>query len=549
MDRKLNTFYILAGIFAIIYFTFVWLFADNIPYWDDYVAEQNFLVKYLQSSTLSEKVSLSIEQHNEHRLLFTRLVTLVVYFFTGKLNYLFYICLSNIMLFSIGILIYRMVKENMKKAISAFLITLLLCNGQHLETSLWAMSGLANIGILFLAFVSLYCMISENQKLNTAGFLLSVLTIFSNGNGMFITLPAFICLVLQRRRKTYITYAIIVSISIILYFFNYVKPARTDIHIVELIRNIPQILINLCTFVGLNFWIPSFKMISILIGVFCLSVYLWGIWKKWYQTNMFCYACLTFLYFNAGAVAILWLTNGVAGALRYRIYSSLILTLTVILLLVNHNNKFLSFKKYIYLLTSFVLVFNLSSVIYVQKEIKRSDFKKKSVYNWHNKGKRLATWSDSSSEKAIPYLKQAEHMGLYKMPQYPLSKYVASIKEKAVGSTMQVYKMPYQIENISQRDGYLLIEGWVYLKDKSMNFSNIYICLFNQEKQYILTSLAERRYDLKINIPLDRIEHCGFFTVVDRREIKTGNYQIGILIKRLFDRDKYCILTKETITI
>ncbi|PNE29376.1 hypothetical protein BHU09_02065 [Tannerella sp. oral taxon 808] len=546
-DRTARVFYALAAVVAVAYFALVGHFADNIPFWDDYLAEQNFLVRFLQSPDLSERLRMLIEQHNEHRLLFTRLTTLAVYLFTGKLNYAVYIILANAMLIGTGLLMYKTINDDRKKAFGAFLIALLLCNGQHLETSVWAMSGLANIGTLFLAIASLYCVLRRETAWVVAGFALSVLTVFSNGNGMFILIPALIGLALQRRTKTCAAYAIVSSLSVALYFLDYVRPERTDIGLMDILTRMPQILINLCTFAGLNFWVPSLRIVSIAVGAFCLSVYLWGIWKGWYRTDLFSYASLTFLYLTAGAVAVVWVTGEVMGALRYRMYSSPILIFTLLLLL--SHSKIFQKRCYVYTISGALLLYCFSSTIYIQKEQKRLEFKLKSTYNWEYKRRGLATWSVASSEQAIPYLQAAERMGLYRMPRYPMSKYASSIVPQSVGSNMNAEEMPHGIDSISMRGGYLIIEGWAFLRDCSMNFSDISLCLISPRHSYVCTSLAERRYDLKLDVPLDRIEHCGFFSVIDTRSIEPGTYRIGIEIRRLFDKQSYCILAEQTVEV
>ena len=545
-DRTARVFYALAAVVAVAYFALVGHFADNIPFWDDYLAEQNFLVRFLQSPDLSERLRMLIEQHNEHRLLFTRLTALVVYLFTGKLNYAVYIILANAMLIGTGLLMYKTINDDRNKAFGTFLIALLLCNGQHLETSIWAMSGLANIGTLFLAFASLYCVLRRETAWVVAGFALSVLTVFSNGNGMFILIPALIGLALQRRTKTCAAYAIVSSLSVTLYFLDYVRPERTDIGLMDILIRMPQILINLCTFAGLNFWVPSLRIVSIAVGAFCLSVYLWGIWKGWYRTDLFSYASLTFLYLTAGAVAVMWVKDDSFYApLRYRVYCSSILLLSALLLL-NHS-RFLQMKRVVYPAAALFLLFNLSGFIYIPKERHRQEWRVVSAYKWQHDGQGLAI---SSDEQAIPYLQAAERMGLYRMPRYPMSEYASSIVPQSVGSNMNAEEMPHGIDSISMRDGYLIIEGWAFLRDCSMNFSDISLCLISTRHSYVCTSLAERRYDLKFDVPLDRIEHCGFFSVIDTRSIEPGTYRIGIEIRRLFDKfDKrsYSLLTEQTV--
>ena len=542
-DRTARVFYALAAVVAVAYFALVGHFADNIPFWDDYLAEQNFLVRFLQSPDLSERLRMLIEQHNEHRLLFTRLTTLAVYLFTGKLNYAVYIILANAMLIGTGLLMYKTINDDRKKAFGAFLIALLLCNGQHLETSVWAMSGLANIGTLFLAIASLYCVLRRETAWVVAGFALSVLTVFSNGNGMFILIPALIGLALQRRTKTCAAYAIVSSLSVALYFLDYVRPERTDIGLMDILTRMPQILINLCTFAGLNFWVPSLRIVSIAVGAFCLSVYLWGIWKGWYRTDLFSYASLTFLYLTAGAVAVMWVKDDSFYApLRYRVYCSSILLLSALLLL-NHS-RFLQMKRVVYPAAALFLLFNLSGFIYIPKERHRQEWRVVSAYKWQHDGQGLAI---SSDEQAIPYLQAAERMGLYRMPRYPMSEYASSIVPQSVGSNMNAEEMPHGIDSISMRDGYLIIEGWAFLRDCSMNFSDISLCLISTRNSYVCTSLAERRYDLKFDVSLDRIEHCGFFSVIDTRSIEPGTYRIGIEIRRLFDKRSYSLLTEQTV--
>lgn len=128
-----------------------------------------------------------------------------------------------------------------------------------------------------------------------------------------------------------------------------------------------------------------------------------------------------------------------------------------------------------------------------------------------------------------------------------MSEYASSIVPQSVGSNMNAEEMPHGIDSISMRDGYLIIEGWAFLRDCSMNFSDISLCLISTRNSYVCTSLAERRYDLKFDVSLDRIEHCGFFSVIDTRSIEPGTYRIGIEIRRLFDKRSYSLLTEQTV--
>ncbi|MDR1224645.1 MAG: hypothetical protein LBL07_17470 [Tannerella sp.] len=88
----------------------------------------------------------------------------------------------------------------------------------------------------------------------------------------------------------------------------------------------------------------------------------------------------------------------------------------------------------------------------------------------------------------------------------------------------------YMIESVEEKEGFLLVEGWAYLKPESMQMEseNIYLYLVNEEQQWICRPYFERRFDI---IDDTRKADCGFFAVIDKMEIPVGTYRIEIGIK------------------
>ena len=519
----------------IIYFSLVYYFTVNIPIVDDFSAIQNFLLKFVQSSSLKEKLDLLFSQFGEHRIVFARLIILLVYALGGGLSYSLFILIGNLLMLCICFFIYRTATNKDFSSIYLLLMISIFFNGQNFETSTWAMVSIANVGVLFVAMASMYCMLNTNNyKLQYYGLILSMLTIFSNGNGMFIVPPIAIGLYLQNRKKILFPFLCITIVTILLYFYDFNKSSRINIEFIDLIKNIPLLLNNFFIFVGLNFWIPSYKIISFLVGLSCVSVYLFGIWKKWHKSNILIYAFLTFYYLSAATVAVLWFSSEIEGALRYRIYCSPIIVLTLFLILNNiKQNK----PKIIYTLSLLSILFSLSSTyIYALKEQKKIEWKKKSAYNWHNKRTGLATFSPFIEDES---LQEVEKLGWYSMPKYPLSEYASSVLKDKVNTFNDAESISYKIEDITDNVNYLLIEGWGFLDNRSMNFKKIFVRLINQDQSYIVSTFAERRYDLDFDVPLDRIENCGFFAVIDKNLIPAGTYQVAISIKNIFGYGSY----------
>jgi hypothetical protein len=534
-------FWALSAVTIIIYFYLVYRFTINIPEEDDFPAIQEFILKFNKSGDVFGKLSLLLEEHSSsmHRLLFMRIIILFVYILTGRINYTVCIFIANILLVGLGALIYCSVFRNKDiKRLCLLIIALLLFNGQNLSNSVWAMSGLANFGNCFIAFLSIYLLIAEKRKYFIFGILLSLLTIYSNGGGMFIIPPVIICFMVQKRTKELIVFGCVTINASVLYFYN-LNLSRSGGNI---LNNIPVLVNNFFIFVGCNFWVSSMKIFSFFSGLCCFVVYVWGILNKNYRNNLFCYACLTFLYLSAFAVAVGGIVLGFEVAIRYRIYGSLFFILTFIVLADNINKRYV---KMLHFMLIPVLCFSLfSSTVYILKAKKILEWKKVSAYNWSNKIERLACpWVN-----ACAYLKEAELTGIYTMPQYSLAEYKSIINIFTGQYCYLQDNILYKIEQVKKNENYIIIQGWAYLTTETMDFTNIVICLNDSEKKWICYPNFERRYDLVKDLSKT---DCGFLAVIDKRELNPGEYTVEIGIKRtlkIFD-PVYFTTTKEIIKL
>lgn len=292
-------FWILSAIFTAGYFYIVYKFSVNIPMDDDLPSLQNFLVRFVQADDIREKVSLLLENGNGHRLLFMRSIVLFVYMVCGKLNYSICIFIANLLLFGTSVLLYKMIRNKNMNGLWVFLTVLLLFNGQNLGNSIVAQFGLANIGSIFITFLSIYLLLLNHRPAFICGLLLSLITIYSNGNGMLMIPPVIACFCIQKRTKDMICFGT-VSVTAAMFYFYGLDTSRLG---GDIWSHLPELAANFFIFIGCNLWIPSVKFVSLFTGIVCSAIYVWGIFNKVYERNLFCYACLTFLFITAIAVA------------------------------------------------------------------------------------------------------------------------------------------------------------------------------------------------------------------------------------------------------
>ncbi|MDR1895269.1 MAG: hypothetical protein LBR10_00570 [Prevotellaceae bacterium] len=532
-------FWVLSAVFTAVYFIIVYRFTINIPTDDDFGALQRFLIEYLQAENIQEKAHLLLEEWGSHRLLFMRLIVLFVYILFGKLNYTIYIFIANLFLAGIAFVLYINIIRNKKTtALLLLLAVLLLFNGQNLTNSLWAMSGLANIGIVFIAFSSIHLLLKRNRIAFVCGLLLSILTVYSNGNGLLIIPPIIACLYLQKRIKDLIVFSILSLTAALFYFYN----LNTDRLSGDIWNNFHLLIMNFFVFIGCNVWIPSIKAIPFLTGLLCFGIYVWGILKGVYKNNLFCYACLTFLYLSSLAASVGNLAFGIAAPLRYRIYGSLFLVLTVFLLV--NNSKEFYVKRIIYLFPPFALLFSIfSTVMYSLKAEKIYEGRKVSAYNWLDKREGLADYANLAESRF--YLEEAEKLRFYKMPQYPLSEYKSEVHQYSGGKrNFTSDGILYKIESIEEKENFFVIRGWAHFKSTPMDFTDIFIYFSDADKCLSCHPKFERRYDV-VNNDLSKVE-CGFFAVIDKTEVPPGRYKIEIGIKnRLNIKGRVLYVTTE----
>ena len=323
--------------FIIIYFFYllIFVFAVNIPYWDDYNAILGFSDFFLLSN-LHDKIALFFSQYNEHRIVLCRLLVLLSYYLTGKINFKLLTIIGDISL--VGLLIVFLkssVFSKDKNIPPRFIIpaVLLLFQPQYWETIIMSMAAISNLFVLFFAFLSVYLLTKQSMKYFIFSLLFAILATFTNGNGMFVFLIGLFFLIFQKRYKEIRSWALVGITCIWLYFLGYLKPlnhpsiaAAIFIHPVETMGY----FFNFLGACSLNL-IPTATQFSyrltFLTGVL-FSLYFAYLFKiKYYKINPAIFSFLSFLFISAAAVSLCRCGFGIYQSLasRYAIISVLCL--------------------------------------------------------------------------------------------------------------------------------------------------------------------------------------------------------------------------------
>lgn len=218
--------YVLLALPVLVFFLVWQAYAVNVAKWDDH-ALREFLYNFDKESTLSGKIYLLFKQHNEHRIVYDRIVTLLDYQLTGKLNFRHLMLIGNLSLVGLLALFVTILRREKRSVLYALPVSLLLFNLSQWENMYWGMAALQNFSVVLWVLGSLYFLSYTNRW--GVALLLAVLATLTSGNGMLIWPLGFVLLALQidgspTRLRQLLLWAGGAILVVVLYFTGFEKP-------------------------------------------------------------------------------------------------------------------------------------------------------------------------------------------------------------------------------------------------------------------------------------------------------------------------------------
>lgn len=168
----------------ILFFGISWYsYAISIPKWDDH-ALRAFLFYSDQEASLTGKIYQLFRQHNEHRIVYDRLITKLDYWLFNQLSYTHLMVVGNLSLVGLLLLFIAIVHRAGRPILYAAPVSLLLFNLSQWENMFWGMAALQNFSIVLWVLATFY-FLSYTRQLGLA-FMLAVLATITSGNGLLV---------------------------------------------------------------------------------------------------------------------------------------------------------------------------------------------------------------------------------------------------------------------------------------------------------------------------------------------------------------------------
>lgn len=227
MKTNIKFEYFVYSLPIILYYFLFFQYAVNAPKWDDFAIIQ-FVNEISNEPNLSNKISFLLKQHNEHRIVFTRVIALVDYYIFGKVNFIHLMFVGNLALLLIVFLIVKMVFQKTKKFILCFVLLLFWHSLCFYENIFWGMAAIQNFWIIAWFLLSLYFLLN-NSKYRILVYFFTLIAVYTSGNGILLISIYSLFFLVKQDTRLFLKWIIFGFIILIAYFFNYRIPSQNNL--------------------------------------------------------------------------------------------------------------------------------------------------------------------------------------------------------------------------------------------------------------------------------------------------------------------------------
>ncbi len=342
---------------------YVWTalaYTVNMPYWDDYDSVLNWINQFITNhNNLKFIFYMLLRQHNEHRILFDRIIVLSDYYLFHSINFIYLNFIGYAGLLALFFIIILIGKNKGLSIYELIPLPFLLLSLAQYELISFAMASLQQYWE-FLFSLSAIIAVTAPDKPSTnnflACFLLAVAASFTSAGGLIVFPVVLIFLIYTKNTRHSIIWLASSSLVFILYFVI-LKYHPTGILISSHIYALEHPLLYLAyifSFIG-----SMAGSTGLIFGIlfFLISIIMM---LKYHNKNLDILFITLFILSTSAAAGLSRMGLGIGQALssRYTIYSSVYLALLYILIINQIKQK--PARK-----TFFVIFFIFSAALYI----------------------------------------------------------------------------------------------------------------------------------------------------------------------------------------
>ncbi|MBO0932506.1 hypothetical protein [Fibrella aquatilis] len=206
------------GLLAALFYAAIYRYAINVPVVDDLLYIDSIRRITTPGTGFAEQMRVLVEQHNDHRILLSRLLVLTDYWLEGQVNYRTLTLAGSLSVAGIGWQLYQIFRQ---AGLSRWLVlpfALVLFQPSYQE-DVWGVLCLLQHTVTLWLTIIVFRLLARPEPLAQAGALaLGGLVLYSNSNGLFMWVAAVGLLLLMERWRWALAWGLGGVVLIGLYF-------------------------------------------------------------------------------------------------------------------------------------------------------------------------------------------------------------------------------------------------------------------------------------------------------------------------------------------
>jgi hypothetical protein len=531
---------------AIIYYCLFFQFTVNAPINDDYQAVLDFTNKIITTNSLSEKIKILFSQHNEHRIVYDRLWTIISYKLLGSINFNVLSFIGNLTLIGITIIFHERFRILQKPLLLFVPVSIMLFNITSWENMTFAMAVLSNYTVYLFILISLKYITSDTLKINKNlyfAFLFLFLATITQGGGLFLVPVSILILLYKKQYKNTVIFGVLSLVLIGLYFYNFQKPTQSIGVIATALQYKGNIFLFAFAFLGnaFNYYLiyddpRNSILFTTFIGGIFFFIFIHITFTKYYKRNLFIYSLMLLLIISAFITAVSRISFGIetAGASRYRI-NGIIFFITIYIWFIETKN----FQKPVYTYLIIILFgfyyfyINLGQYQYLYIREKQTYF---GILNYNYGNPEMLNGDKSMVGTNANIIAESKKLETYIFPDnkelqiyFPYSETIIVNKEEKGDSSAALSN---NTELITKFSNNYIIEGWAFLEGYDTKHQKVYVGIKNvtDKKPIYYLAFKTQRYDLSPFFKKPNLVNGGYFLRINNSLVKSGENKIWIMV-------------------
>lgn len=505
-----------------------WYFLKNMPMWDEFETVLGFILHVCGSDSTATAISRFFSAANEHVMLTSRLITVVLYKLTGEVNFVHLAIAGNLFAFLAILVLGHAARSKWLGMLATAVASLLIFQLQNYENLFSSYASIDHFQIVLLTTSCLYFLTRGGGWQAAAAGVLATLAVFTLAHGVAVLAAGACALWLQKRRTAFwlwLGFSALVT-GLFLWRLGAAPMVAPPFHGLAGFRAM------------IVYWLTMLGGIMSLGGraaapwaglVLCVLMVLLLVLRGNRLDIFLCavainaiLACALIAYGRVNFIAVSPLSS------RYMVQSAIAWTACIVLLasvLPTLRSQVVASVAALMLAATI----SASASMKFSEEARRFSHRRVAAARYFDENGTFAGIRHPIfpvAEQADRIVSAARDAGIFRL-QPRMSRRVEPLP------SLDPHPLKYYLDKIFVGPRNIHVRGWMLTRQQVSLGLEPYVLLSQGEKRYLYRGLPDFRPDLAQAFP-DRTdtEFSGFYCVIRRSELPPGPYKIDLVLMR-----------------